>query len=420
MREVWKKECPTLLLVAIMIFSQNVYAFSQVATGGWRTARDIAQLLILLILIVNLLRKTTINLKVLCAYLVFIGCMLITMFLLSDFAGSYWILDCTIAFLFVELYDEQSIAEKFEKIMFVICSIYTILYVIAMLYTDILKTKICLYLEQVHLIWYHSSAYEYYVNGIVPIRSYAIFREPGIYQMFIILAMIIELFTEKKIRWWHMVVYTISLLATHSTTGYICLIMVIILFIVKYVKCNRLTILCGSLAVIAAIPVLPKLLNSILAKFTATGGSSHSWLSRKASILVNLYFWKEKPIIGVGISNIFQYFNTVALNVFGLHAGAYSITDDTNTILLFFAAFGLVCGSIFVIGTYGWCMRVTQNKLLSLGVLVILIFLYAGEAVNSTCYPYILLFIGISYIVDRKTVKKIKRESNDFDNYSVL
>lgn len=406
MKESRKRECSIILLLVMIIFSQNVYAFSQLATGYWALARNIMQLLLLAVLALGILQKREVNIKSLCVYLVFVSSMLFGMFWHMDFAGTYWVLDCTIAFLFVELYDEFSIAEKFEKIMFIICSIYTMLYVFTLFFFEILKTPIYNFLEKMHIVWHHSSMYQYYVSGVVPLRSYAIFREPGVYQMFIILAALIELFVRRKMRWWHVGLYGVALLATHSTTGYMCLLLVAVMVIIKYMKKNRLMVLGAIGAVLVAIPLLPRVLGSILTKFTVTGESSHSWLSRQASILTNLYLWKQNPIIGVGISHIYENFSIVTRDVFGLQAGTYSINDDTNTVLLFFAAYGIVAGSLFVIGTYGWCKRVAQGKLLTLILFVICIFLYSGEALNSTCYPYILFFIGMSYFVNPKMVRK--------------
>ena len=402
MKEIRKRECPLILLLVMIIFSQNVYAFSQLATGYWALARNVVQLIVLLLLAIGILRKDKVDRNVLCIYVIFVANLLVTMFWFMDFAGTYWILDCTIAFLFVELYDEYSIAEKFEKIMFVICCVYTLLYLITVGNWEILKTPICLLMEKMHLIWHHSSVYEYYVSGAASLRSYAIFREPGVYQMFIILALIVEIFVRKKMRWWHAGVYILALLATRSTTGYICLLLVACMVVIKYWKITPVTLLFAGGGLAASIPILPRILSSIAAKFTATGGSSHSWLSRLASVVTNLYFWKESPVIGVGISRIYNDFEVVTREVFGLQAGAYSIKDDTNTILLFFAAFGIVAGFLFVVGMYGFCKKMARTKLLTLILFVTFVCLYAGEAVNSTCYPYILFFIGINGVLGKK------------------
>lgn len=408
-----KKDCPLILLLGIIIFSQNVWAFSPLATGYWSAVRDIAQMAIFVFLTIGIIRKGSVNLKLLCVYMIFMSHMLLTMFWVCDFTGRYWLLDCTIAYLFVEQYNEYSVAEKFEKIMFVICAVYTLLYAIALCNLDVLTSPVATFLDEIKLIWRHPEVYKYYVTGATALRSYAIFREPGVYQMFIVIAMLIEFLVRKRFRWTHVMLYAIALLATYSTTGYMCLLLIGVMFALKHIKRNRLTVLCAIVGSGVAIPLLPRILSSIISKFTATGANSHSWLCRKASFVTNIYFWKENPIIGVGIPYVQNNFEKISRKMFGLSAGTYAIKDDTNTVLLFFAAFGTMLGVLFVLGTYGWCKKVAQNNLLTFILFIILLFLYSGEAVNSTCYPYVLFFVGISSF--------FRKEKIDYNkNYSVI
>lgn len=396
MIEIKKRECPTLLLVLLIVFSQNVYAFSPLATGHWGAIRNVVQLFLLMDLFILLMVHRRIKLKLLCVYLAFMCSMLFGMVLHKDFAGTYWLLECTIAFLVIVLYTENSIIDKFERIIFVICAVYSLGYLVTRLHLELLHSPLYSILERFHLIWGHSSMYPYYVAGVVPLRAYAFFREPGVYQMFLILALVIEWIVRNKKRRLHIGLYIFAIWATHSTTGYLCLGLVMLMAAIKYMTNSRQVMLymLGALAVL--IPILPSLLGNIIQKFTASGAEAHSWLSRQASILTNLFFLKENPLFGVGVSHVFENFADVTKSIFNLQAGAYSITDDTNTILLFFAAFGTFTGLLFVFGTYKLCRHILDKNILSLIMFLIFVFLYAGEAVNSTCYPYILFLMGIS------------------------
>ncbi len=403
-----KRECPLFLLLAIIFFSQNVKAFDQLTTVYWYRTRNYAQLLILLILVLYIVVKGYVNSRQLLIYLVFVSSIAFGVFVHNDFMGIFWILDCTRAFLLVTIFEEYSIAEKFEKIMFVVCGVYSGLYLVAICYLDILKTPIYTFLESTRLVWNHASLYEQYKNGTDSLRSYAFFREPGVYQMFIILAIVIELFVIEKFRWWHVGLYMFAILATRSTTGYMCLLLVMLMTALHFMKKNRKTILCIMGASAVGGILVPTMLGSILAKFTATGVQSHSWLSRLASVVTNIYFWKQSPFIGMGLSYINENFETVNRVVFGLQAGTLKIKDNTNTVLLFFAAYGTVVGIMFLIGTFGWCKAVAKSNLQTLILFVTLVFLYAGEAVNGTCYPYILFFMGMFYLGDNMHKKRVE------------
>ena len=415
-----KKECPTLLLLIIILFSQNVYAFSQVTTGTLAFIRNIAQVLILLYLVIKVIQRNMIKSSVLVTYMIMVAAMILSMFLNVDFSGAYWLLECTIAFCFVTLYDVYSIGDKFEKIMIWICSIYTALYFLTMSFWNILETPICLFLEKLHIIWHHSEMMQYYMNHVTPLRSYAFFREPGVYQMFIVLALLIELFVRDRVRLWHGCVYVVAILTTRSTTGYLCLVLILGLVIVNYAKSKRSMAIVSVGIVLGSLPLIPYVLNSILFKMTAIGANSHSWLSRQASIFTNLYIWFKKPVQGVGISYIFENYEKITKDVFGLQAGIYSITDDTNTVLIFFAAFGSIVGGLFVWGTFLFCKKMMRGKLFSTCILfIIFLCLYAGEALNSTTYPYILMFIGLEGPVIRNQ-KGVNRENDIINSYSML
>lgn len=415
-----KKECPTLLLIIMITFSQNVYAFSQMATGKLALTRNVVQVLVLLYLVIKVIKGNMVKPRVLVAYIILMACMIISMFLNVDFAGVYWLLECTIAFCFVTLYDVYSIGDKFEKIMICICSIYTALYFLIMCDWNILATPICLFLEKTHIVWHHSEMMQYYINHVIPLRSYAFFREPGVYQMFIALALMIELFVSERFRLWHGCVYVVAILTTHSTTGYICIVLILGLVVIKYAKSNRGMTIFSIGIILIALPLIPFVLNSILLKLTATGANSHSWLSRQASILTNIYIWVQKPIQGVGISYIFENYEKITKDVFGLQAGIYSITDDTNTVLIFFAAFGIIVGGLFVWGTFLFCKKMMRGKLFPTCILfIVFLCLYAGQALNSTTYPYILMFIGIEGARIRKH-KGVKKENDVINSYSML
>ena len=411
MNRLQKRECSIWLLLSIMIFSQNVYVFNGYATGMWAAMRDIIQITILLYLVIVSFKRNVFERGLLCAYFGLMLTFAVSMlFNLDFFSNEYWILECTISFLVINLYDYRKLLVKFERIMFFICSFYTFCYFIARLFLDVLQNPIYLFLERCHIFYPHSQNLNFYISGAAVMRSCAFYREPGIYQMFIILALEVELLSKRPKRIWHILIYCISLLATYSTTGYICLFIVLLGWgFISFcsTRCIRKSILVGIMCgMIGVLRIMPQLAQIVVSKFLATGESGHSWLSRKASVLTNLFFWGENSVTGVGIHRIMSDFTDVTKDIFHIKAGSYLINDNTNTVLLFFAAFGTLAGVLFLIGQWRGICKMTRNAGMLLTIFFVLIFLYAGEAVNSTCLPYMIYFIGFSGVREFNTVWK--------------
>ena len=137
MNRLQKRECSIWLLLSIMIFSQNVYVFNGYATGMWAAMRDIIQITILLYLVIVSFKRNVFERGLLCAYFGLMLTFAVSMlFNLDFFSNEYWILECTISFLVINLYDYRKLLVKFERIMFFICSFYTFCYFIARLFLD--------------------------------------------------------------------------------------------------------------------------------------------------------------------------------------------------------------------------------------------------------------------------------------------
>ncbi len=395
----YRDKCPVLLLLAIMLFSQNVGVFSGLAEGRWSVLRNCAQLLILVYLLARIMRKGKVSQDTALYYIVYIGCIIVTMIFHMDKTGIFWVLDLTIAFLFVSIYDIWDVMKHFEIIMFCICSVYLVGYVILRIWLEVSYTPLFQGLVSVGLVHDHSGLVPYYMAGIVAPRAYAFYREPGVYQMFIIVAMVLEFTIFEKVKKSHIIVFALAVLSTYSKTGYISLIVVLLggAFIIW--NKDHIFRQLYLLGVLAVIPLMPKFLNVIVSAFTATGENSHSWMSRLASVIVNLHFYLKNPIVGVSVGGVFRDFAKVTKEIYGITAGSYDVTDDTNTILLNFAAFGTILGLMFVVAQWKCIKSLTPNKMARFLFFMALVFLYAGEAVNSTTFPYIICFIGASSVV---------------------
>lgn len=357
--------------------------------------RTIIYLALLVILSVKTMAREWIDRYLVQIFVFFAGTVFLSMLWHGDNGAEYWLIVMALGFLLVGNYDMLDFANKYSQIMRIFCIIFLFGFFLLSVKPALILSPIWIKVEEWGVVYAHSSMLWFYQAGIVPMRAYGIFREPGVYQMYVILAMLICLYIKKKFLT-DILIYSLAVLTTHSTTGYICLVLVYGVMILKMLSVkNRKTIiiLLGVFAV--GLLVSPRLISNIVAKFTATGGDAHSWMSRAASFASNIYLWSKNPLLGIGMNGVAENFAYVTKNVFGLNAGGIAITDDTNSILIYFAAYGLVPGIIFCAGIWRGIRKAEKSILCSLMVMLIFVCLFAGEQVNNTCYPYLLIFAGM-------------------------
>lgn len=378
-----------------MLFSQNSMMFSPLAGGNRANLRILIYISVLIGLFVKTIIRKQVNRYLLLGVGLFLGTVILSMMIHADNGAEYWLIVILISFFIIADYDVSDFSRKYNLIIRMLCILFLIGYFLLSVRQELILSPAWIKLEETGIVFEHSSMLYYYQNGIVPMRAYGIYREPGVYQMYVILAMLICLYTKKKFTG-DFLIYSLAVLTTHSTTGYICLLLVYGVLILKMlsVKDRRaVIILVGIIA--AGIIAAPRLINSIIFKFTATGINAHSWMSRFASFATNIYLWLKNPLLGIGMNGVLENFSDVTQNIFGLNAGGVAITDDTNSILIFFAAYGLIPGIIFCIGIWRVIRKNERNMLSSILIMGIFICLFAGEQINSTCYPYILIFSGL-------------------------
>lgn len=357
--------------------------------------RAFVYILVFIFLFVKTMAREQVNRYLFLGVALLAGMVFFSMLLHGDSAAEYWLLVMIISFFLVNNYDILDFAQKYERIMRVLCLLFLGGFLILSVNPYLVVSPLWQQLEKWEVVYAHSSMLQYYQAGIVPMRAYGVFREPGVYQMYAILAMLVCLYTKKKLVIENLI-YSLAVLTTHSTTGYICLLLIYGVWVLKILSVkNRKSIIILMGCIAAGIIVVPYFLKSIILKFTATGINAHSWMSRFASFATNIYLWLKNPLFGIGMSGVAEHFADVTRNVFGLNAGGVAITDDTNSILIYFAAYGLIPGIIFCVGIWKGIRKVEKSMLCSLIIMLMFVCLFAGEQVNNTCYPYVLVFGGL-------------------------
>lgn len=239
------------------------------------------------------------------------------------------------------------------------------------------------------------------------LRNYSIFREPGVYQMYLIIACLFQMYFLPESCLKKIFIYAIALITTFSTTGYIAFVMILFLALVKYsaILKNKnvfvgILIIGANFAIFTLIflPQIRMLTQPVFTKFSSGDAAFVSFISRKASLIVNINLWMEKPLFGVGLTQIDNLFPVLSEKLLGVY-----ITSNTNTFFVQLAAHGLLYFSIWVFGFMRGAFLIGKGILEHLLILGIIIVLSIGQ--NLTFCPIANVLLWYCLFAKRKNVK---------------
>ena len=199
-------------------------------------------------------------------------------------------------------------------------------------------------------------------------RNQAIFREPGVHVVFLVYAFMSELIAVPKTRTKYIVVFAIAMATTLSTAGYIMFaaLSVYIILLSNKVKNKGLYITLIGVAIVVLLTRTDLLSaeGAMFNKFQAGGNTYGSWFARLSSVTENIRIFIENPVFGIGR---YSLYSTVLAEL-----DVYSAIDNTNTLLITFAAYGAIFGLMNVIGLWRLCKGYTKKNLNALFFFVLL------------------------------------------------
>ncbi len=261
----------------------------------------------------------------------------------------------------------------------------------------------------------NEAGYEFYFAGLTNIplrgnRNYAIFREPGVYSIYLCFALIYLIFnakSETKIRLAvHVMSLTslvLSLLSSRSTTGYFCLVLILIASFgkrfsskkVKWIWMSGLILIGGVTLLIGALNF-----NEIFGKLFA---ANESLSSRALAPFYNLILFLRSPLIGNGANKYINLFSSMC------YIG--TSISNTDTFVALFASYGIFVGSTFLCGFRQGCSELVDESSLKSKFsvyLVLFTMLLLCESENfafSTLFHFLTMFPLYGFI--SKERKKI-------------
>ncbi|MPM63021.1 hypothetical protein SDC9_109899 [bioreactor metagenome] len=341
------------------------------------------------------------NTKSLFVAIIMISSLLLNLLITNDPSVDLYLKLCIqiiIAMYFVSLFKFHIFIEAFVDVL-IFLSVYSLIATyLAMTFPEYIKGIFPLLLHEevgytnvlinMGLTFTHTS-------DVLMHRNYGMFREPGLYQFYLIMALIIELWYKKDgLIVSKLIILTVTIISTFSTAGLIAGMIIIIAYLSnnrigekKYIKYTTFTII--ACAILFYIPQFNEYLIRSIMKLDILDTSS-SYDSRWGSLKAMFELWLMYPIIGSGYTEGSFGIGKELLNQY--------TKDNTNTTITNFALYGVVYGIIHLYAIVRWALISHQKKV----VIALLICGIILSMNNENCTNNLLIVIFMFYALTTK------------------
>lgn len=254
-----------------------------------------------------------------------------------------------------------------------------------------------------HLWRNHSVLFVNLWLSVVPVgmqdyfRNFGIFYEPGIFQFYLNIALLIELFSNKKINVFRVLVLTVAVITTLSTNGYISIVLVFFAygFFVILGSGNRDKIYrkIGFLALLSVIAIIFVVLidkgiigSRVFMKFSSTK-TSGSYYDRTNAISYALSKIFQNPLLGVAARGIEDSYNA------------------TFTPLNWMMLYGIVIEGYALVGYSKMFSRLASNRWLKIFVVAAAFSTILTQDLSFEWIVWCFIFCGIKNGVSKYNKK---------------
>ena len=303
-----------------------------------------------------------------------------------------------LAYVICRAYSIRQFANVFDCFIFIV-SIFNIITEVMAYITPNLLRKLPAFTNTAGYTFY-----SYIIGGIstangnlnsLLIRGQGILWEPGAYAIYLVFALLFQLFVFETSNYKRIFLYILCLIITFSTTGYLSFLVLIIGFLMSKRTSNmskwlkNIFILFAILIAIAIVILDTSLIyDTVFSKLTnGTSGAT----TRYSSFFNGIKVAFDHPLFGVA-SDSSQY---MAEYVFSdgsiFNNGGTSIT---NTVVAQYASYGLIFGTMFLLGTLRYLLLISKSKFEWFFLCLTIMMTYFGEKFFSF-FPFVFVFYGL-------------------------
>jgi len=397
-----------LMIFFVVIFvSDDTFTFGTNQNAGFIAFKYIIYLLLTIYLFFKIkagifVVLTRANLVLM---LLFFSIMVTAVFNL-DITGGYiyqiWI--ALMAFLITQYMPPKELVRVFIKYIYVLSFISIIVYIIAIGF-PILLSPFPVFANSNDVQFYNLLVCVVF-KDVMEVRNTGIFREPGVFMIYLSVAVMFELFYKDKMNKKHLVVIIIALFLTFSTAAFIILGVICIAYLFKAnnsgVLYNKLFIVFAGVVVIIVMLLSSDIYSRVFDKIGKDSVNDGSALARGASVVVNLKIFSDYPVKGIGISNFPTGFSAYSLMIFN---SSFESGNNTNTITTILAIYGLTFGIIFLYMVFSLTRKISHSVIINILLFIAFLMMFSNEDLRYSIGSFVLLFWGLRSDSAKKIIR---------------
>ena len=244
-----------------------------------------------------------------------------------------------------------------------------------------------------------------YLSRMSEYRCYGIFREPGMFAIYIGFALLVELYVKENKSLTRIVILLVTMIMTRSSTGYIATGVLILGWMLTSKQTKLKKQMC--LLIIAMMTVTlcfrSDIISSFISKFNTSGASAESVNSRITSIIVGGLIGFSHPLFGAGATKAGELYNDLA----PFYGGGMSFT---NMVTYLFSAFGIGFIAIILLGIFGYGFKISKGKRReALLVLITICLFLCGQILTYSSLLYIFVMYGWRKLSE-KNINNLKKQ----------
>ena len=233
-------------------------------------------------------------------------------------------------------------------------------------------------------------------------RNYGLFREPGVFQYYLNLGILFEILS-KHVNYKRLAVFLFALIITFSTIGYICAMILAIVYVLQKKGEKKLIVLVPCVVVFFAFLqfyVLENIdwegysvwdkLDGVEDIYSNANVLNISMVTRLGSIIVDINLIPLSPLVGLAQQKVYDLYPVISMQILGLY-----LKYPTDSYFLQFAKYGVLFGSVISYGYYRLCKKMTGD-ILSLLLICIFFFLeLLSENYSADILFYMFIWHGL-------------------------
>jgi len=297
----------------------------------------------------------------------------------------------TICYAFVTPSMNHKRIQFFVNLIFYFSIVGIVLFVLLLIGVP-LPTVVTVEANNVKTVFYLCT---YYTtgSGFIGYRNGCIFWEPGVYRIYLNLAIIICLYCSNvKNKPIKIIFLVIMIITTYSTTGLGLMFMIFTHYVLQYKKINKKMIFLIMLFMCACVLLLPMVYENILQKM-----STLSYSYRVHDIQLGLELFKNKPFFGYGLNN--EVYETYFMSLLGINRGN---SNGIINVLVSIGGVGLIAYVYIVKKSSTFLYEVTGNN----SFIIYLLFYFVSLLTEPIAFlPVIFMIFGFG-LCSYKSVKE--------------